>query len=64
MGNKVPIHTHLFSSLQSHVCQPVPMPQVVMRISSDRDDQKNFFGFEIFDSGICWIQKFGKYFFG
>ena len=25
---------------------------------------KDFFGFEIFDSGIFWVVKFGKYYFG
>ena len=25
---------------------------------------EGFFGFEIFDSGIFWVGKFGKYFFG
>ena len=35
----------------------------VLWISSDGDDRR-IFGFEIFDSGIFWVQKFGKYFFG
>ena len=32
--------------------------------SSDGDERKKFLGFEIFDSGICWVEKFGKYFLG
>ena len=32
--------------------------------SSDGDERKEFLGFEIFDSGICWVEKFGKYFLG
>jgi len=35
----------------------------VLRISSDGDDRWNFFRFEIFDSGIFWVGKCGKYFF-
>ena len=32
----------------------------VLGISSDGDDRRIFFRFEIFDSGI-WVGKFGKY---
>ena len=39
-------------------------PGGVLGISSDGDDRRIFFGFEIFDSGNFWVRKFGKYFFG
>ena len=35
----------------------------VLQISSDGDDQRIFWGFEIFDSGIFLGRKFGKYIF-
>ena len=35
----------------------------VLRISSD-GMIRIFWGFEIFDSGIFWVGKFGKYFGG
>ena len=35
----------------------------MLRISSDGDDRWNLFGFAIFDSGIFWVGKCGKYFF-
>ena len=31
----------------------------LLGISSDGDDRRIFFGFEIFDSGIFWVRKFG-----
>ena len=35
----------------------------VLQISSDGDDQRIFFGFEIFDSRIFWSRKIWQVFF-
>ena len=37
---------------------------MVFRISSDRDDQRIFWGFKFSILGFFWVGKFGKYFFG
>ena len=36
----------------------------VLWILSDKDDQRFWGGFQIFDSGFFWVGKFGKYIFG
>ena len=38
-----------------------PVPQGVLHILND-GDEIDFWGFEIFDSGIFWVGKCGKYF--
>ena len=37
---------------------------MVFQISSDRDDQRIFWGFTFSILGFFWVGKFGKYFFG
>ena len=39
-----------------------PVPQGVLHILNDVDEI-DFGGFEIFDSGIFWVGKCGKFFF-
>ena len=39
-------------------------PGGVLRISSDRDDQRIFLGLKFLILGFFWAGKFGKYFFG
>ena len=36
----------------------------LLRISSDGDDRRVFWGFEIFNSETFWVGNFGRYFFG
>ena len=41
------------------------IPEGVLRISSDGDDQRNFLGFKFSIPGFfVWVGKFGKYFLG
>ena len=51
-------------STPPRACRAHHKPGGVLRISSGCDDGRIFFGYEIFDSGIFWVGKFGKYFFG
>ena len=39
------------------------MPRGILWISSDGNDRRSFWGFEIFESGIFWVGKFCKYLF-
>ena len=39
-------------------------PAGVLRISSDGDDRRIFWGLKLSIPGIFWVGKFGKYFFG
>ena len=36
----------------------------VLRISSDGDDRRTFWGLKFSIPGSFWVGKFGKYFFG
>ena len=38
-------------------------PRGVLRISSDRDDQRIFLGLKFSITRFFWVGKFGKYFF-